>query len=124
MDDIFFDATSSLSNIPSPQGEGFGRASGRNRGSDETMNLYPSFASLGSLHNVDESSGSEEDDLVTAAADEGYFAVPGTNRPYGASPTPGRSPSPAAAAVSAVVFWIFFASLIISSRFTVHLQSV
>lgn len=92
MDDIFFDAESSLSNFPSPAG-GISNSSGA-RGSDDTILIHPSFASLGSLRNVDESSGSEEDDLVTAAADEGIFAVPCGNRPYLSSPSPGRSPSP------------------------------
>ena len=57
------------------------RASG---GSNNTIQMNPSFASLGSLRNVDESSGSDEDDLVTAAAEEGIFAVPG-GRPAGPS---------------------------------------
>nr|CUU00402.1 hypothetical transcript [Hymenolepis microstoma] len=90
MDDIFFDAESSLSSFPSRAGMGGSGA----RSSDDTMLIHPSFASLGSLRNVDESSGSEVDDLVTAAADEGIFAVPCGNRSYLSSPSPGQSPSP------------------------------
>ncbi|VDO04520.1 unnamed protein product [Rodentolepis nana] len=90
MDDIFFDAESSLSNFPSRAGLSGSGA----RGSDDTMLIHPSFASLGSLRNVDESSGSEADDLVTAAADEGIFAVPCGNQSYLSSPSPGQSPSP------------------------------
>lgn len=89
MDDVFFDAESTLSSYQSRSG----LKGGENRESDDAVPLHPSFASLGSLSNVDESSGSEEDDMVTAAADEGIFAIPG-NRSMFSTPTPGRTPSP------------------------------
>ncbi|EUB63617.1 Oxysterol-binding protein 2 [Echinococcus granulosus] len=73
LDDVFYDAESTVSSPPSR----VGRSSYDGGTSNDAMLLHPSFASLGSLRNVDESSGSDEDDLVTAAVEEGIFAVPG-----------------------------------------------
>ncbi|VDM17160.1 unnamed protein product [Hydatigera taeniaeformis] len=89
LDDVFYDAESTVSSPPSHVGGGGYSGSGVN----DAMLLHPSFASLGSLRNVDESSGSDEDDLVTAAVEEGIFAVPG-GRPAFNSTT--RTPSTAA----------------------------
>ncbi|VDK33129.1 unnamed protein product [Taenia asiatica] len=73
LDDVFYDAESTFSSPPSRVGGGGYDSSSGN----DAMLLHPSFASLGSLRNVDESSGSDEDDLVTAVVEEGILAVPG-----------------------------------------------
>lgn len=84
-DDQYFDAMSRTSSRIGEEGEEEEEEDG------ETLmqqHLNPSFASLstGSLHNLDdESSDSEEDDLVTAAAEEGIIAVPGALRPTSAT---------------------------------------
>lgn len=87
LDEVFYDAESTVS---SPSSRVVGGGYNSSIGND-AMLLHPSFASLGSLRNVDESSGSDEDDLVTAAVEEGIFAVPG-GRPAFNSTT--RTPPP------------------------------
>ncbi|KAM7539943.1 hypothetical protein Aperf_G00000036391 [Anoplocephala perfoliata] len=88
MDDVFFDAESTFSSYQSRGG----LKGGEDGEGSDAIPLQPSFASIGSLSNVDESSGSEEDDMVTAAADEGIFAVPG-NRYILSTSIAGRTPS-------------------------------
>ncbi len=84
-DDIFFDAES---RVDSPV---LGAGS-RGGGLSSDMLQPASFGSLRSLANVDESSGSEADDCVTAATEEGYPGSGGVTRratfSAGSPPTP------------------------------------
>ncbi|KAL5111722.1 Oxysterol-binding protein 2 [Taenia crassiceps] len=93
LDDVFYDAKSTVSSPPTRVGGG-----GYNNRGNDAMLLHPSFASLGSLRNVDESSGSEEDDLVTAVVEEGILAVPGGRPAFNSA---AKTPPPTTARMNA-----------------------
>ncbi len=86
-DDIFFDAESRVDSPVLCAGAG-----SRGGGLSSDMLQPASFGSLRSLANVDESSGSEADDCVTAATEEGYPGSGGVTRratfSAGSPPTP------------------------------------
>uniref|UniRef100_A0A5K3ETK1 PH domain-containing protein n=1 Tax=Mesocestoides corti TaxID=53468 RepID=A0A5K3ETK1_MESCO len=79
MDEVFYDAESCIFQSP-------GRSDGSGDCGDSDTMLQPSCASLGSLKNVDESSGSEEDDVVAATSKEGLFTMPSGRPSFTAGP--------------------------------------
>ena len=80
IDDVFFDAESIISPPSSRLRSGNKELDVTHEDNYSAIRMHPSFASLSSLRNVDESLGSDDDDLVTAAVEEGIITIPGGQR--------------------------------------------